>query len=186
MLSIFCSYLSLRYAGNISLACPRRYRTDHLGHAGDASAGRAAVWLTGRPLRRPRAVDGERDLFFRDRTASADFAPNYTTFLLLRAMFGIGMGGEWGVGASLAMEAAPKRLRGVLSGLLAKRVSDRKSSRRTGRKDHLAALGWRPVFWVGALPALLALYIRTKVPESKAWKGKSPGNDGASTENGRA
>src|SRR5579872_6902981 len=46
------------------------------------------------------------------------FAPNYTTFLVLRALFGIGMGGEWGVGASLAMEKAPTRLRGVLSGFL--------------------------------------------------------------------
>ena len=45
-------------------------------------------------------------------------APNYTTFLVLRALFGIGMGGEWGVGASLAMEKVPARLRGVLSGFL--------------------------------------------------------------------
>src|SRR3974377_219566 len=46
------------------------------------------------------------------------FAPNYTVFLILRALFGIGMGGEWGVGASLAMEAAPPRWSGVLSGVL--------------------------------------------------------------------
>jgi len=46
------------------------------------------------------------------------FAPNYTVFLILRALFGIGMGGEWGVGASLAMEAAPTRWRGILSGIL--------------------------------------------------------------------
>ena len=46
------------------------------------------------------------------------FAPNYSTFMVLRALFGIGMGGEWGVGASLAMEKVPPRLRGVLSGLL--------------------------------------------------------------------
>src|SRR5206468_2160942 len=46
------------------------------------------------------------------------FAPNFTVFLILRALFGIGMGGEWGVGASLAMEAAPVRWRGILSGIL--------------------------------------------------------------------
>src|SRR3974377_1760253 len=46
------------------------------------------------------------------------FAPNYTVFLILRALFGIGMGGEWGVGASLAMEHAPPRWRGLLSGIL--------------------------------------------------------------------
>ena len=45
-------------------------------------------------------------------------APNYATFMVLRALFGIGMGGEWGVGASLAMEKVPPKLRGVLSGLL--------------------------------------------------------------------
>src|SRR5215471_15383936 len=45
-------------------------------------------------------------------------APNYVTFMILRALFGIGMGGEWGVGASLAMEKVPPKLRGVLSGLL--------------------------------------------------------------------
>src|ERR1700752_5404584 len=46
------------------------------------------------------------------------FAPNFTVFLILRALFGIGMGGEGGVGASLVMEAAPTRLRGILSGIL--------------------------------------------------------------------
>ena len=98
------------------------------------------------------------------------FAPNYTTFLILRAMFGIGMGGEWGVGASLAMEAAPKRLRGVLSGLLQSGYPIGNLLAALAAKTILPIWGWRPVFWVGALPALLALYIRTKVPESQAWK----------------
>ena len=98
------------------------------------------------------------------------FAPNYTTFLILRAMFGIGMGGEWGVGASLAMEAAPKRLRGVISGLLQSGYPIGNLLAALAAKTILPHWGWRPVFWVGALPALLALYIRTKVPESKAWK----------------
>jgi SHS family lactate transporter-like MFS transporter len=98
------------------------------------------------------------------------FAPNYTTFLVLRALFGIGMGGEWGVGASLAMEAAPKRLRGVLSGLLQSGYPIGNLLAALAAKMILPVWGWRPVFWVGALPALLALYIRTKVPESQAWK----------------
>jgi MFS transporter, SHS family, lactate transporter len=97
-------------------------------------------------------------------------APNYTTFLVLRALFGIGMGGEWGVGASLAMEAAPKRLRGVLSGLLQSGYPIGNLLAALAAKTILPIWGWRPVFWVGALPALLALYIRTKVPESAAWK----------------
>ncbi len=98
------------------------------------------------------------------------FAPNFTTFLILRAMFGIGMGGEWGVGASLAMEAAPKRLRGVLSGLLQSGYPIGNLLAALAAKTILPHWGWRPVFWVGALPALLALYMRSKVPESVAWK----------------
>src|SRR5260221_256517 len=91
------------------------------------------------------------------------FAPNFTTFLILRALFGIGMGGEWGVGASLAMEAAPKRLRGILSGLLQSGYPIGNLLAALAAKTILPHWGWRPVFWVGALPTLLALYIRTKV-----------------------
>jgi SHS family lactate transporter-like MFS transporter len=96
-------------------------------------------------------------------------APNYTTFLVLRALFGIGMGGEWGVGASLAMEKVPPRLRGLLSGLLQEGYA-------TG--NLLAAIcyfflferwGWRPLFFLGGLPALLALFVRFRVKESEVW-----------------
>src|SRR5215471_13070308 len=57
-------------------------------------------------------------IFFSVVELLCGFSPNYTVFLILRTIYGIGMGGEWGVGASLAMEAAPHRLRGVLSGIL--------------------------------------------------------------------
>src|SRR5260221_11788154 len=57
-------------------------------------------------------------LYFSIIEVLCGFSPNYTFFLVMRALFGIGMGGEWGVGASLAMEAAPVRLRGILSGIL--------------------------------------------------------------------
>src|SRR5215475_12693425 len=57
-------------------------------------------------------------VFFSVMELACDFAPSYGVFFLLRAIFGIGMGGEWGVGASLAMESVPARWRGVLSGLL--------------------------------------------------------------------
>jgi MFS transporter, SHS family, lactate transporter len=97
------------------------------------------------------------------------FAPNYTVFLILRALFGIGMGGEWGVGASLAMEAAPPRWRGILSGILQSGYSAGYLLAAMTARFVLPALGWRWMFWLGALPALLALYIRTKVPESEAW-----------------
>src|SRR6266478_316156 len=98
------------------------------------------------------------------------FAPNFTVFLVLRALFGIGMGGEWGVGASLAMEAAPPKLRGILSGILQSGYSIGYLLAAIAARFLLPVWGWRPMFWIGALPALLALYIRTKVPESEAWK----------------
>jgi SHS family lactate transporter-like MFS transporter len=98
------------------------------------------------------------------------FSPNYQFFFVMRALFGIGMGGEWGVGASLAMEAAPVRWRGILSGILQSGYSIGYLLAAMAARFLLPAWGWRPMFWIGALPALLALYIRTKVPESEAWK----------------
>src|SRR5271155_768233 len=102
------------------------------------------------------------------------FAPNYTFFLVMRGLFGIGMGGEWGVGASLVMEAAPVRWRGVLSGILQSGYSIGYLLAAMAARFLLPAWGWRPMFWIGALPAFLALYIRTKVPESEAWKQNRP------------
>jgi MFS transporter, SHS family, lactate transporter len=97
------------------------------------------------------------------------FAPNLVWFLIIRALFGIAMGGEWGIGASLTMESVRPESRGVVSGLL-------QSGYPTG---YLLAsvvyglvyntIGWRGMFMVGALPALLVLYIRRHVPESPGW-----------------
>jgi SHS family lactate transporter-like MFS transporter len=98
------------------------------------------------------------------------FAPNFTVFLILRALFGIGMGGEWGLGASLAMESLPTKARGLFSGILQQGYA-------VGYL--LAALvywivfpyfGWRGLFVAGALPALLVIYIRVRVPESPVWE----------------
>src|SRR5882672_8836685 len=98
------------------------------------------------------------------------FAPNYTVFLVLRSLYGIGMGGEWGVGASLAMEIAPRRWRGVLSGILQSGYSIGYLLAAVCARVVLPAWGWRPMFWLGGVPALLALYIRLRVPESEAWQ----------------
>jgi len=98
------------------------------------------------------------------------FAPNYTVFLVLRSLFGIGMGGEWGVGASLAMEAAPVRLRGIFSGVLQCGYSIGYLLAAFAARFLLPHWGWRWMFWIGVAPALLALYIRAKVPESEAWR----------------
>jgi MFS transporter, SHS family, lactate transporter len=98
------------------------------------------------------------------------FAPNYSVFLVLRALYGIGMGGEWGVGASLAMEAAPTRLRGIFSGIVQCGYSVGYLLAAFAARFLLPHWGWRPMFWIGVLPALVALYVCAKVPESEAWK----------------
>ena len=97
-------------------------------------------------------------------------APNYTTFLVLRALFGIGMGGEWGVGASLAMEKVPPRLRGVLSGLLQEGYAAGYLLAAACYFFIFPRWGWRPMFFIGGLPALLAIYVRLQVKESEVWK----------------
>jgi MFS transporter, SHS family, lactate transporter len=98
------------------------------------------------------------------------FAPNYTVFLILRAIYGIGMGGEWGVGASLAMESAPKHWRGFLSGIVQSGYPIGYLLAAVAARFVLPAWGWRAMFWVGGIPALLAFYIRFRVKESEAWK----------------
>src|SRR5215467_3958450 len=96
------------------------------------------------------------------------FAPTLKIFLITRALFGIAMGGEWGVGAALTFETLPKEGRGFFSGVLQEGYV----------VGYLMAavlyrlfpiIGWRGMFVVGALPAFLVIYIRTKVDESPAW-----------------
>jgi MFS transporter, SHS family, lactate transporter len=109
-------------------------------------------------------------IFFSVVELLCGFAPNYATFLVLRTIYGIGMGGEWGVGASLVMEAAPTRWRGFLSGVLQSGYPLGYLLAALAARFIEPAFGWRAMFWVGGIPALLALYIRSKVPESEAWK----------------
>jgi SHS family lactate transporter-like MFS transporter len=109
-------------------------------------------------------------IFFSVVELLCGFAPNYSVFLILRALYGIGMGGEWGVGASLAMEAAPPKWRGILSGVLQSGYPLGYLLAALAARFIEPAFGWRAMFWIGGVPALLALYIRSKVPESEAWK----------------
>jgi SHS family lactate transporter-like MFS transporter len=97
-------------------------------------------------------------------------APNFTTFLVLRALFGIGMGGEWGVGASLAMEKVPPRLRGLLSGFLQQGYAMGFLLASLCNIFLFNRLGWRPLFFLGGLPAILALFVRMRVKESEVWQ----------------
>jgi len=85
------------------------------------------------------------------------FAQSYGTFLVLRALFGIGMGGEWGVGASLAMEKAPAARRGVLSGFLQEGYACGYLLAALAYYLVFPHWGWRPLFFIGGLPALLAV-----------------------------
>jgi SHS family lactate transporter-like MFS transporter len=106
------------------------------------------------------------------------FAPSFSVFLLIRALFGIAMGGEWGVGASLTMETIRPESRGVVSGIL---QSGYASGYLVASLAFLLfpLIGWRGMFMLGALPALLVVYVRSKVPESPAWtKAQAREGDG--------
>ncbi len=98
------------------------------------------------------------------------FSHNFTQFLVLRALFGIGMGGEWGVGASLAMEKVPPRWRGILSGLLQEGYAAGNLMAALVYRSMFPHFGWRPLFFIGGLPALLALFVRFGVRESEVWE----------------
>jgi MFS transporter, SHS family, lactate transporter len=101
-------------------------------------------------------------------------APSYRAFLFLRALYGIGMGGEWGVGASLAMEAVSARSRGFFSGLLQEGYAVGYLLAAAAFFFVFPHFGWRALFFLGGAPALLTIYIRTKVPESEAWERTRP------------
>jgi SHS family lactate transporter-like MFS transporter len=109
-------------------------------------------------------------LFFSVVEVATGFAPNLTTFLVLRALFGIGMGGEWGVGTSLVMEKVSARWRGVLSGLLQEGYAAGYLLAAVAAFFMLDRWGWRPMFFLGGVPALLALFIRVAVKESEVWR----------------
>ena len=98
------------------------------------------------------------------------FAPSLHVFLILRALFGIAMGGEWGVGAALAFETLPKENRGFFSGLLQEGYVVGYLLAALAYATIFRFIGWRGMFVVGALPAFLVIYIRTKVEESPAWR----------------
>jgi MFS transporter, SHS family, lactate transporter len=98
------------------------------------------------------------------------FAPSLKAFLILRACFGVAMGGEWGVGAALTFETLPAEGRGFFSGLLQEGYVVGYLGAGLLYAGLFSVVGWRGLFIVGALPALLVLYIRSQVEESPAWK----------------
>jgi SHS family lactate transporter-like MFS transporter len=102
--------------------------------------------------------------------AASALAPSLTVLLIVRALFGIAMGGEWGIGASLAMESIPAKARGAVSGLLQEGYA---AGYLIGGLCYIALfdhIGWRGMFALGILPAILVLFIRRHVPESPVWE----------------
>jgi MFS transporter, SHS family, lactate transporter len=98
------------------------------------------------------------------------FSPNLTVLLILRALFGVAMGGEWGVGASLTMESIPQQARGFVSGLLQSGYPAGYFLASIVYALFFHYIGWRGMFMVGVIPALLVFYIRRSVPESPSWR----------------
>jgi len=106
------------------------------------------------------------------------FASGFVTSLgmlyLVRALFGIAMGGEWGVGASLTMETIPPSARGIISGFLQAGYPSGYLLASIVYALLFDHIGWRGMFMIGALPALLVLFIRSGVDESPAWLERKP------------
>jgi len=101
---------------------------------------------------------------------SSAFSPSLKVFLITRALFGIAMGGEWGVGAALAFETLPAEGRGFFSGLLQEGYAVGYLIAALVFGTAFRFVGWRGMFVIGALPAFLVIYIRTTVNESPAWE----------------
>ena len=100
------------------------------------------------------------------------FAPNFTVLVILRLLYGIGMGGEWGLGAALAMEKVPAERRGFFSGLLQEgyALGYLLASVASLVVINWLGLSWRWLFGVSIIPALISLIIRYRVKESEVWE----------------
>ena len=97
------------------------------------------------------------------------FAPSLAVLMVLRALFGIAMGGEWGVGAALAFETLPKEGRGGFSGILQEGYAFGSILASGAFALFFHSIGWRGLFILGASPALLVFYVQARVGESPVW-----------------
>ncbi len=115
-------------------------------------------------------------LYFSLLSVLTGLAPSYPIFVICRGLYGIGMGGYWGIGASYAMECSPRRFRGVLSGLLQAGYPAGYLLASVAMQTLAPAFGWRSVFFVGAPVALSIVVLTLFAPESEAWKQHRPGS----------
>jgi len=97
------------------------------------------------------------------------FAPSLNVLLVLRALFGVAMGGEWGVGAALTFESLPGKGRGVFSGILQQGYALGSILASAAFGLFFQSIGWRGLFILGSLPALLVIVVLVRVPESPVW-----------------
>ena len=109
-------------------------------------------------------------IYFSTITVLSGFAPNYLFFTVMRALYGIGMGGYWGIGASFAMENAPRKQRGILSGMMQGGYPFGYLLAAVGMLTIMPHLGWRAMFVVGSLLAVVIVILTYLSPESEAWK----------------
>lgn len=108
-------------------------------------------------------------LYFSAMTVLSGLSTSFAMFAILRALYGLGMGGYWGIGASYAMESAPPRLRGVLSGLMQAGYPVGYLIVALAMQPIIVHLGWRAAFFVGAPVAVLIAVLAFLAPESNAW-----------------
>ncbi|MFC8519274.1 MFS transporter [Streptomyces sp. NPDC057257] len=125
------------------------------------------MWADRKGRRVPLMVDV---VFYSVVGFACAFAPNYAVLLVLRLLYGIGMGGEWGLGAALAMEKIPAERRGFWSGLLQSGYSLGYLLAAVAFFVIEPAFGWRGLFAFSLVPALVALWVRTRVEESEVWE----------------
>ncbi len=117
-------------------------------------------------------------LYFSLLTALSGLAPNYTFFVICRALYGIGMGGYWGIGASYALESSPRRFRGVLSGMIQAGYPMGYLLAAVAMQTLAPVFGWKSVFFVGAPVAVMIAILTLFAPESEAWKQHRPNSMG--------
>jgi SHS family lactate transporter-like MFS transporter len=109
-------------------------------------------------------------VFYSAMEAASGLAGSFHTFLILRILYGVGMGGTWGVSASLAMESAPPKMRGLLSGILQEGYALGNLLAAVAFWTVFPHWGWRPMFFVGIVPALITLIVLFNVKESPTWQ----------------
>src|SRR6185312_14771292 len=145
------------------------HRPDHHGQLGDAPHRRVPIRPLGRPVRPPQAADRQRAVLFGGGSALRP-GPELCRVPRAAAALWHRHGGEWGVGASLALESVPARWRGLLSGFLQEGYALGNILAAVAYFTIFPAFGWRMLFFVGGLPGLLSLFILFKVKEPEAWE----------------